>query len=201
MTGSSQQDHNFLDLDPEVLLTPFQVVTNWHVITGAPSCGKTTLIDLLAESGFQTVPEIAHQHIESKLASGLTLDEIFKNRIVLQRELIDLQIEAEKGLVAGKLIFLDRALPDSLSFNRFVGRDPNEFLLDCFTHRYASVFILDPLPYDADGIRDFDAPYVEFIDEWITQDYQTLGYDVVRVPVLSPRERLAFVLARITGGS
>ena len=45
-------------LDPDLLPTPFEVQTNWHVITGAPCSGKTTLIDQLADKGFHTVPEV-----------------------------------------------------------------------------------------------------------------------------------------------
>jgi len=196
MSGSCQQDYRFSELDPEMLLTPFQVETKWHVITGAPSCGKTTLIDMLAEKGFQILPEIAHQYIEDALASGQTYQDIFRDRFSLQKVLIELQIKAEKGLIPQKVTFLDRALPDNLSFNRFTGMDPNQLLRDCFCRRYASVFILDPLPYQTDGIRDIDAPHAAFLDEWLNRDYRSLGYDMIRVPVLSPQERMGYVLER-----
>ena len=38
---------------------PFKVQTNWHVITGAPCSGKTTLIEQLADKGFKIFPEVA----------------------------------------------------------------------------------------------------------------------------------------------
>lgn len=197
MPDTPRQDFRFVPLDPNALLAPFQVQTNWHVLTGAPSCGKTTLIDLLAERGFQTVPEIAHDFIESEMASGRTLEEIFGDRLGLQKELISLQQEAEQDLKADQLAFLDRALGDGVTFGRFVGLDPNDLLRDCFCHRYASVFILDPLPYQVDGIRDVDAPHAAFLDEWLDRDYCALGYEVIRVPVLPPLERLDFILERI----
>ena len=59
-----QRNFRLTELDPELLSTPFGVQTNWHVITGAPCCGKTTLIDQLANQGFQTVPEGARRYIE-----------------------------------------------------------------------------------------------------------------------------------------
>jgi hypothetical protein len=52
MVKSSQRNFRTTELEPALLSTPFGVQTNWHVITGAPSCGKTTLIDLLANEGF-----------------------------------------------------------------------------------------------------------------------------------------------------
>ena len=64
MLGSSHHDFRATELDPDLLSTPFRVQTNWHVITGASCSGKTTLIDQLADKGFQTVPEVARQYFE-----------------------------------------------------------------------------------------------------------------------------------------
>jgi predicted ATPase len=64
MIGTPQHNSRTTELDPDLLSTPFRVQTNWHVITGAPSSGKTTLIDQLAAKGFRTVPEGARLYIE-----------------------------------------------------------------------------------------------------------------------------------------
>jgi predicted ATPase len=57
-------DNGNTELDADILLTPFEVWTNWHVIMGGPSCGKTTLINLLAAKGFRTIPEGARLYME-----------------------------------------------------------------------------------------------------------------------------------------
>jgi len=194
MLDNLQQDFRTTELDPDLLSTPFLVQTNWHVITGAPCCGKTTLIDQLAEKGFQTVPEVAHLYIEREIASGRKIVEILNDRVELQGILIEMQLATENELRANAVTFLDRALPDSLAFNRYVGLNPNKLLSECFHHRYASVFILDPLPFQENGIRDYDAAVAGYLDEWLARDYSALGYPIVRVPVLAPQERLAFVL-------
>jgi predicted ATPase len=186
------------ELDPDLLSTPFRVQTNWHVITGAACSGKTTLIDLLADKGFQTVPEIARQYIEREVAKGRTLEKIFENGAALEPVLTDMQMRVEHGLRATDIVFLDRALPDSLYFYRIYGLNPNELLAECFHHRYASVFILDLLPLQLDGARIEDDVYTVLYDEWLVRDYSALGYRVVRVPVLSPEERLAFVLETLS---
>ena len=186
------------ELDPDLLSTPFRVQTNWHVITGAPCCGKTTLIDQLADKGFQTVPEVARQYVERELSRGRTLEEIFDNMAALEPVLADTQMRIEHGLRATDIVFLDRALPDCLYFYRIYGLDPNELLAECFHHRYASVFILDLLPLQLDGARLEDEAYTVLFDEWLVRDYTALGYRVVRVPVLPPEERLAFVLESLS---
>jgi predicted ATPase len=198
MLNTPQHDFRTTELDPDLLSTPFGVQTNWHVITGTASCGKTTLIDLLADKGFQTVPETARLYIEREMAKGRTIQEIRENGAAFQRRLIDMQLGIEGGLRAMEVLFLDRGVPDYLAYCRVFGPNPNEFLAECFHHRYASVFMLDPLPFQKDGARDEDVSIAGYLEEWHARDYSALGYSVVRVPVLSPQERLAFVLERLS---
>ena len=199
MIDNPQHDHRLTDLDPDLLSTPFEVQTNWHVITGGPCSGKSTLIDQLANHGFQTVPESARLYIEKEMAKGQTNHPIRANAAALQRNLEDMQLRIEAGLGANDVLFLDGAVPGSLAWFRAYGLDPNEILPDCFHRRYASVFILAPLPFRTDDQRVEEMVAIAgFLDEWHTRDYSTLGYDVVRVPVLPPEERLAFVLERVS---
>ncbi len=197
MPQDSPHEFRTTDLDVVLLSTRFRVQTNWHVITGAPSCGKTTLINLLADKGFRTVPEGARQYMESEMARGRTIDEIHKKGAALQRRVADLQLSIERGLRANDVAFLDGAVPGSLAWFRVFGLNPNEVLPRCFRHRYASVFVLDRLPLRPNGLRFEDDAHAGFLDEWIARDYGALGYSVVRVPVLAPEERLGFVLERL----
>jgi predicted ATPase len=194
MSGSSQPDFSTIELDADLLKTPFKIYTNWHVVTGAPSCGKTTLINLLADKGFQIAPEGARLYLEKEMARGRTIEEIRSNECKLQRNIKDMQLDIERGLQANDFLFLDRAIPDNLAWYRAFGLNPNEFLRECLLFRYASVFILDQLPLQHNGLRYKDAALQSFFDEWHTRDYSALGYNVTRVPVMPPEERLAFVL-------
>jgi predicted ATPase len=198
MHDSSQHVLRAIELDPGILSTPFRVQTNWHVMAGALSCGKTTLIDRLAEQGFRTVREGARLYLEKERARGRTAEEIGKNLAALQRGIVDMQLKIERELRATDIAFLDRAVPDCLAWWRVYGLNPNEFLTECFRHRYASVFVLDPLPIQRDGFRPEDEAVAAFLDEWIAHDYRSLGYQVVRVPVLSIQERVAFVLETLS---
>ena len=107
-------------------------------------------------------------------------------------------LEIERGLDPNEVICLDRGYPDALAFCRQIGLDPNEYLPDCFHHRYASVFILDRFPVQMNGVRTEDDAAADFLDEWHYRDYKALGYRTVRVPVIPPQERLALVLRRLS---
>lgn len=198
MLTSPQNDYRFTELDPDLLSIPFRVQTNWHVITGTVSSGKTTLIDQLADRGFQTVPEAGRQYIEREIAKGRKIDEIRENSATLARILKDIMLRNEHGLRLNDAVFLDRAFPDTLAFYRAYGLNPNEILADCFHYRYASVFLLDRFPVKQDGVRTEDDVTADLIDEWLARDYSALGYVVVKVPVLSIQERLAFILERLS---
>ena len=190
------RDPQAIELDRDLLATPFSIQTKWHVITGAICCGKTTLINMLADSGYQTLEETSREYIEREVARGRKLEELFSSAAD-ERILTEMQCAAEHGLRANEVTFLDRALPDYLWFWRLFGMDPNELLAECFRYRYASVFILDQLPLQLDGARIDDEVFTDLLDEWLVRDYSALGYRVVRVPAMSPEERLAFVLNKL----
>ena len=198
MINDSHCDFRTAELNPELLSMPFKVQTNWHVITGAPCSGKSTLIDQLANRGFQTVPEPGRQYFEQELATGRTIEAIREDEVGCLNGIANLTIEIEHGLDANKVVFLDRGYPDALAFCRVNGLNPNEFLANCFHHRYASVFLLDRFPVEQDGVRAEDEATASFLDMWLARDYSALGYSIVRVPVISIKDRLAFILERLS---
>ena len=200
MLENHQHDYSAAALDPDLLATPFKVQTKWHVITGAPCSGKSTLIDQLAGNGFQTAPEAARQYYEREMATGRKIEEIREDVIPVVHGILGMMLEIERGLSAYEVVCLDRGYPDALAFLRQIGLDPNEFLPDCFHHRYASVFMLDRFPVQLDGVRTEDEAAADYLDEWHHRDYTALGYRVVRVPILPPGERLAYVLERLSEG-
>ncbi len=198
MPGNRSRKHITTALDPDLLTLQFERKTNWHVITGAPSCGKTTLIDLLAAEGYRTIPEWAREYMEQEIARGRTIEEIHADGVALQRRIFEQQLIIERGLSANENLFLDGAVPGSLAWHRVFGLNPNDILPGCFHNHYASVFILDRLPHRLDGLRFEDEKISGFLDQWIALDYDALGYDPVRIPALPPEKRLTFLLESLS---
>ena len=200
MVDVTQGGYLIQQLDPQNLSTPFKKKTNWHVITGAPCSGKTTIIELLAQKGYLTAHETAREYFELEMTKGRSSQEIRDSGYTTQMGIFALQRELENSLEPGRVIFLDRGLPDTITFNRLFRLGLEQVLPACFKHFYASVFILDRLPFAREvQLGPEDEKPAGFIDEWLERDYSSLGYQVVRVPVSSPAERLQFILDRLPG--
>lgn len=151
----------------------------------------------MSSNGFQTVPEAGRIYFERELAKGRTITEIRDDPATFTRQVYDIMQKHENGLRANDINFLDRALPDGFAFFRIAGLNPNEILPDCYHHRYAAVFLLNRLPYKKDGVRVADDETAEYLETWMLRDYDALGYEVIRVPVISPEERFEFVIEKL----
>lgn len=172
--------------------------TNWHVITGGPSSGKTTTVDLLKARGYKTTIEHARHYIDTKRVAGKTTAQIRENQAVFQLGVLDMQITQERALSPDDLVFLDRAIPDALAYYRFLDLPVDEKLTEAMSEvSYKKIFILDPLPLAPDYARTEDESSQKKIHQLLTEVYESLGTPVVHVPVLPPEERVDFILARL----
>jgi predicted ATPase len=174
----------------------FQIDTGWIVITGAPSSGKTSVIDVLAARGYATKGEAARIVIEKHLAQDDTLADIRSpDRVVaFQHEILAMKLETEAALDPAQTVFLDRGVPDTLSYLKLAGQKTEAARAACFRFRYRQVFIFDRLPVVADKVRSEDDFAAAQLDIEIEKDYRAIGYDTQRVPVLPVAKRADFIL-------
>lgn len=172
--------------------------TNWYVITGGPSSGKTTTVNLLKDRGYKTTIEHARHYIDTQKVTGQTVEEIRSNQLTFQRGILDMQIEQEQLLSHDDVVFLDRAIPDALAYYRFLNLPADEKLQEVVhTHLYKKVFILDPLPLVSDYARTEDGAAQTKIHALLAEVYESLPYPVIHIPVLPPEERVDFILKNI----
>ncbi|WP_133128403.1 AAA family ATPase [Legionella nagasakiensis] len=172
--------------------------TNWCVITGAPSSGKTTLINALSVKGYRTAPEIARAYLTYLLAKHLQNFSLRRDNETVQSKILELKLAREKQLPPHELIFFDRGVPDSLAYYRFYHLDTRSIINKMSLYRYAHVFFLEGLPMIHDEIRQEDEKKAERIGEAIYNTYTELGYPVIHIPSASVEQRLEMVLATIS---
>lgn len=174
------------------------LATNWCVITGGPSSGKTTTVNILRDRGYTTTIEHARHYIDIQRVTGKTVEEIRANQALFQRGIIDMQVEQERSLDPTSLVFLDRALPDALAYYRFLGLTPEpEYLSLLQPGLYRAVFILDLLPLAADYARTEDSAAQIQIHRLLTEVYTELEYRPIAVPALGPEARVDFILTSV----
>ena len=173
--------------------------TNWYVITGGPSSGKTTTVNLLNSMDYKTTIEHARHYLDTQRVNGRTVEEVRKNQEEFQLGVLEMQIEQENSLKPDDLVFLDRAIPDSLAYYRFLNLKPHAKLLDALEKvAYKKIFILDRLPFVKDYARTEDEYSQKKIHELLTEVYESLPFPVLHVPVLPETERVDFILKNLT---
>ena len=183
-------------------MTPdgFQFQTNWCAITGAPSSGKTSVIEELAHRGYAIQNEVARELIEEALRRGKTLAQVrdTEHAQELQRRILKLKVAREKGLDVNTLVFTDRGTPDSITYFRLAKVDVAAAVEASKIFRYRAVFLFERLPaFVHDDVRTESEQQARQIEGMLEADYKALGYDVIRVPVLTIAGRADFILSHL----
>lgn len=176
--------------------------TNWHVITGGPGTGKTLLINMLAERGFHTVPEAARAIIDEGLAKGLTLEQIRGNENAWQAKILRRILDTEAAINPSALTFFDRGAHDGLAFLDVKEVEPGDYWRELTDNErnpyYRTVFLLEPLPeFEHDYARTENAEITNRLTEITNNVYSKFGMEPIRIPFMSPEERLDRIFSHL----
>lgn len=174
-----------------------------YVLTGTPGAGKTTVIEELRALGHPVVAEAATDLIARRQAAGegepWSAPEFVDDVLRLQRD----REEQARGV---DVCFFDRSPVCTLALSRFLGR-PDSASLTAEIERIRragtyerTVFFLANLghvvPSAARRISFEDA--LEF-EKLHREAYAELGYQLCEIPVGTPGERAAMILATEAG--
>jgi len=170
---------------------------NWYVITGGPSSGKTTVLNELAKLGYIIYPEAARVLIDEEIAKGKSIEEIRGNEAEFQRKALMIKIEVEKRAPKDKIVFFDRAIPDSIAYYQICGLDPKEVFKFCQEKRYRKIFFFEQLPFENDYARVEDSKTIKKLTRLLKESYENLGYEVINIPAISAEDRVQKILSEI----
>ena len=170
-----------------------------YVITGAPSTGKSSVINELRKMNFVCHDEIAREIIKENRENN---HNIFP--WVNMRKFSDMVYFRMKNRVnhqSDDLCFLDRSVVDLIGYMGYANeKAPSNYSEFAKSARYANKVFIMPL---WDTIYTNDAERKESIEEAKTIDYnlrisyQNLGFELVDVPLLSIKERANFILKEV----
>lgn len=166
------------------------------VLTGGPSVGKTTVLEILSSRGYTVVPESARMTIEEeRLKDSDALPS--KNREKFQKLVAERQLELE-AKASGEIVFLDRSLIDGYAYCTLDNVPIPSIIKEIGKGRYDKIFFLETLGiYVEDGVRSRSLENAEKIHARIKETYEEFGYEPIVVPVLPPEERADYILKRI----
>jgi len=143
------------------------------------------------------VHEAARALIDEELQKGRSLDGIKKDITAFERSILEKKLEIESHLQRNDVIFLDRALPDSIAYYRLCGIDPFEAVEKSRTYRYKTVFLFERLLFEKDPVRSESENTAARLEDLLAEGYRMLGYRPVRVPLMPIGRRVDFILNTI----
>jgi predicted ATPase len=171
--------------------------TKWHVITGAPCSGKTAVICELEQLGYPVVHEVARACIDKELQKGKNITQIKSDIFSFERHILYQKISIEENLPEDTIVFLDRAIPDSIGYYILEGLDPADPIAKSKQRQYKKIFFLERLKFEKDNARSEDDKIAARLDLLLRESYQSLSYKIVDVPLLPLKERIDFILAQL----
>jgi predicted ATPase len=169
-----------------------------YVITGSMSSGKTSVLNELGKRGYATFPEVAREIIQNRKQRGLPYPFLPDERgLTLNQEIHDTIIARESSLPNIQTMrFHDRGLLDPCTYAKLYDETIVRHPEAQYHARYGGVFILDPLPFEEDGLRPASEKALQIrLHSLLSDVYREFGYDPVPVPAF-PCERESSIKAR-----
>ncbi len=160
------------------------------VITGGPSVGKTTIIELLEDSGHRVVHEIATQVIKE----GEFLPWV--DRVKFQAEVLRRQLAVESSLSGSDgPVFLDRGLFDGEAYYIHDAEPVPAVFSTIDPRQYDLAFLVEELPFfDANEIRRENLEFTRRLGAILETCYSSRGIMVIRVPAMPAQRRVDFIV-------
>jgi predicted ATPase len=173
----------------------------FHIITGGPGSGKTTLIEALRARGFACSVEAGRGIIQDQVAiAGRALpwhDPLLFAELMLSWEMRSYRIaELTDGPV-----FFDRGVPDVLGYLRLMNIPAPDYMQKAAEEFcYRRVVFIAPawreiFRQDVERKQDFEE--AQRTHDALESTYTAMGFQLLELPRMGVKERCEFILSHI----
>ncbi|HUD94523.1 AAA family ATPase [Sphingobium sp.] len=174
---------------------------SFHILTGGPGSGKTSLAEALASRGLTVMQEAGRAIIRSQMAIGGNALP-WADRAAFAEAMLHWELRSyEEAQRAQGPVLFDRGMPDLIGYLTLCGLPiPAHMRRACDLRRYhPTIFLAPHWPdiYRRDAERRQSGEEAEATCAVMRHCYQELGYRVVELPLVPVAERALFVLANI----
>lgn len=177
----------------------------FHILTGGPGSGKSTVLDVFERKGFLRSVEAGRAIIQDQMRIGGRalpwLDPLLFAELMLAWEMRNYTIATEAARQEQAHVFFDRGIPDILGYLVLSGVGVSDHIQTAAQlFKYAPrVFIAPPWPEiftnDSERKQSYDEAVATF--EVMVSTYKTLGYQLIHLPLVTADERAEFMLAHM----
>ena len=172
-----------------------------YIITGGECVGKSTVINLLKERGYQIVPEGFGQ-LYHELMDTEGFQELWSDLLTRERLLINRKVANEQAVDPESIAFLDRCALESVFYADLQHTPIEPDLIELAQSQVYEniVFMLDFLPeeyYEQKGWRIQTREVACATHEYLGKRYKDHGFTVIHVPFGTPEERVDFILEQL----
>ena len=175
-------------------------MNNRIIFTGGPGSGKTSVIELLCNMGYKSVPEVGRKVIQSQVKSqGNALP--WLDKTAFRDEMVLEEIKNYGNFDDTKITLYDRSIIDSYGYSKLECISISELLLakcDELDY-YRKVFIFPPWEeiYENDTERKQDFSEAVATYHEMVSAYRKFGYDLIEIPKGSIKERAQFIVSKL----
>lgn len=172
-----------------------------YILSGGPSCGKTTVLQALQQRGFLGFEEQAREVIKTSLAQNSHAlpwkDANAFSNLVCQNMILHF----DQQLLHTDIAFTDRSMIDLNGYLRENSLPENEYYYNkAKSYRFAKMVFFFPIwkeIFDQDNERIEDLSKAIAITNSLRDTYLKQGYILVEMPLLSVEERVSYILEYI----
>lgn len=184
--------------------------TAWIVLTGAPSTGKSTVLESLADRGYSTHREQAREFLEQQIARGLAMPQLTTDPKMLVQRIFERNLQTHRNTSRQGVAIFDRGLPDVLAFGLIDHVDIEPYIPQCGEFRFVTAFLFERVPTHLDRLVYHSQTQLDEIERACEGIYTALGAVVHRLPAFSSdvntsaARRMALIeqeVRRLTGAS